>query len=336
MLQNFFPIKWIIGGLVVLLIVAGACYLWYRHDTAPERKAAADAEAFARQWEKDQKAQPKRSTVEQATDGTPAESNTQSAEKPITDDVVGTTSSNPMFAGGVPKHLQCPEEWIGMYGREFEDRHELGRFFQSRIDEILSKYNPHRPLTEVWPLFIAAEKSHYVNADPDLSDPGQARGRIDWAYQNLLDFPEVFVLNMTDMRLYPDRFELLRDVDHFETMRQVAIGHWDPDLNLHRLQDGRELRTRTGYRYEAIAENTGINAKGQFYYTSTQSGFSHSGKDAELIKIYLAETSDEELEQLGGWNYNIDPYATGMYTLPEDATERILERNRNAYGGLKK
>ncbi|RKU18791.1 hypothetical protein C6501_02050 [Candidatus Poribacteria bacterium] len=332
-----FYTKWIIVGFVLLIIVAGACYLWYQYDTAPDRKAAADAEELLRQSEIAKKVSGTDSKTEQAADKASAESNTPTAEKPITDDVVGTTSSNPMFADGVPEHLHCPEEWIGMYAKTFKgDFHELGRIMQPRIDEILSKYNPHRPLTEVWPLFIAAEKSYYANADPELSDPGQARGRFDWEYQNLLDFPEVFVLNMTDMRLYPDRFELLRDVDHFETMRQVAIGHWDPDLNLHKLQDGRELRTRTGYRYEAIAENTGINAKGQFYYTSTQSGFSHSGKDAELIKIYLSETSDEELAQLGGWNYNIDPYATGMYTLPEDATERILERNRNAYGGLKK
>ena len=79
-----FYTRWIIGGIVVLLLVAGACVLWYRHDTAPARKAAADAEAYARQWEKDRQAQAKRSTeTEQATEKAPAENTTSTAEKPI-------------------------------------------------------------------------------------------------------------------------------------------------------------------------------------------------------------------------------------------------------------
>lgn len=321
-----FYARWIIGGIVLLLIVAGACYLWYQHDTAPDRKAAADAEKLLRQSEKLKKVSKTGNKTEQAADVASAESTTPTAENITTDDVVKTvqTSSNPMFADGVPEHLHCPEEWIGKYSREFKgDRHDLGRITQPRIDEILSKYNPHRPLTEVWPLFIAAEKSYYANADPERSSPGQGGGRFDLQYQNLLDFPEVFVLSNVD-------------TERYVTMRQVAIGRWDPDLNLHILQDGREFRAKTGYNYEEIAERTGINAKGQISGTSTSVGFGHSGRDAEIIKIYLADTSDEELEQLGGWNYNIDPYTTGMYTLPEDATERVLEMNRNAYGGLKK
>ena len=319
--------KWIMGGIVLLIMIAVACFFWYQHDTAPDRKAAADAEKLLRQSEKLKKVSKTGNKAEQAADVASVESTTQTAENITTDDVVKTvrtSSSNPMFADGVPEHLQCPEEWIGMYGREFKgDPHDLGRITQPRIDEILSKYNPHRPLTEVWPLFIAAEKSYYANADPERSSPGQGGGRLDWQYQNMLDFPEVIVLGNVDTARYV-------------TMRQVAIGRWDPDLNLHILQDGREFRAKTGYNYEEIAERTGVNAKGQIAGTSTSVGFGHSGKDAELVKIYLAETSDEELEQLGGWNYNIDPYATGMYTLPEDATERVLEMNRNAYGGLKK
>ncbi|RKU25411.1 hypothetical protein C6499_14935 [Candidatus Poribacteria bacterium] len=83
MMDKFWT-RWVVGGIVMLLIVAGACYLWYHYDTAPYRREAAKTEAFARQWEKDQKAQQKRSTeTEQATDGTPVESDTQSAVKPI-------------------------------------------------------------------------------------------------------------------------------------------------------------------------------------------------------------------------------------------------------------
>ena len=44
-----FYARWLIGGIVVLLIVAGACYLWYQHDIADEKKAAAEAEQLLRQ-----------------------------------------------------------------------------------------------------------------------------------------------------------------------------------------------------------------------------------------------------------------------------------------------
>ena len=331
--------KWIIGAAIGLIIVAVGCILYYQYTTAADKQAAEQADKLLQEWEADKAKQT--ITADKESTQAPAESETPTAEKPITDEDVTkfgkTTSSNPMFTDGVPEHLHCPEQWIGKYAREMKlDPYETASIMGPRIDEILSKYNPHRPLTEVWPLFIAAEKFHYANADPDLRDPGQAQGRLDWAYQNILDFPEVFVLNYTNHREYKDRFELLRDIEHFETMRQVAIGHWDPDLNLHILQDGRELRTKTGYRYEVINDKMGINAKGQFYYTSTGLEFSHSGKDAELVEIFLADTSDEELEQLGGWNYNIDPYAIGLYTLPKDATARVLERNRQTYGGKKR
>jgi hypothetical protein len=340
MYRDILTNKWILGGLCFLVVFTGVCYLYYQHETVLLRQQATESNEIIQPSEKQQTAETANPT--KAAADAPVDSITPTTEKPINDITTGVaknvhTSSNPMFAGGIPKHLQCPEEWIGMYSREFKgDRHDIGRISQPRIDEILSKYNPHRPLTEVWPLFIAAEKYYYGNADPERATPGQGRGRFDWAYQNLLDFPEVFVLSVTDVTQYKERFEILKDYDHFETMRQVAIGHWDPDLNLHKLQDDRELRTKTGYRYEVIAERMGVNTKGQMLAASTGLGFGHSGKNAELIKIYLADTSDEELEQLGGWNYNIDPYATSLYTLPEDATERVLEINRSAYGGLKK
>ncbi len=242
------------------------------------------------------------------------------------------TSSNPMFADGVPEHLHCPEEWVGVYVNTLSqsDHEELGRIGQLRIEEILSKYNPRRPLTEVWPLYIASEKYYFANADPEHTGPGEASGRLDWQYQNLLDFPEIFVLSNTDVS------EQLRDRHHYSTMREVAKGSWDPNLNVHILQDGREFRARDGYNYEEITSKTGSDAKGRMRGTKRAIGFGHSGKDAEIVKIYLSDTTDEELEQLGGWNYNIDPYATGFYTLPEDAAERVLERIRSAYGGLKK
>lgn len=43
--------KWLIGGIILLIMVSGVCYLWYQHDTAPYRKEAVKADELARQWE---------------------------------------------------------------------------------------------------------------------------------------------------------------------------------------------------------------------------------------------------------------------------------------------
>ena len=90
-----FYTRWLIGGIVVLLIVAGACVLWYQHDTAPYKRKAAETEAFAREWEKNQKAKRESSTeTETASPQAPAESNTQSAEKSITNVTQNSETTN--------------------------------------------------------------------------------------------------------------------------------------------------------------------------------------------------------------------------------------------------
>jgi len=81
MTRDITPIKWIIGAIALLIIIAGACYLWYQHSLADERKAAAEATELARQWELTQKADTE-SEVEQATDA-PVEGSTLTTEKPI-------------------------------------------------------------------------------------------------------------------------------------------------------------------------------------------------------------------------------------------------------------
>ncbi len=306
---------WGLGVLVVLIIVGGV--FWFIDYRADMKHFKTELDEANRKLEVRNKAKntPKVISNDVKSIRESTENITEGADEPDNVDQTVQTSSNPMFANGVPEHLQCPEQWIGKYGREIKtSRSEFPPIMRPRIDEILSKYNPKRLLTEVWPLFIEAEKYYYANANPELADPGEGSSRLDWVYQNLLDFPEVFVLRNID-------------TDRSETMRQVAIGRWEPDLNLHILQDGREFRAKTGYNYEEIMERTEFNEKGGLF-TGSSIKFGHSNRDAEVVKIYLSDTSDEELEQLGGWNFNIDPYATGIYTLPKDATERVLEMNR--------
>ena len=80
-----FYARWLIGGIVVLLIVAGACYLWYQHDIAPYKQEAAKAEKLLRQSQKLKQVSKTGNKAQQATDVTPAESETPPAEKPITE-----------------------------------------------------------------------------------------------------------------------------------------------------------------------------------------------------------------------------------------------------------
>ena len=117
MIRNILPYKWIIGGIVLLIIIASACYLWYQHDTAPYRQEAADAEQLLRQSETEKSEKSK--VAEQASDA-PAESNTPTAEKPITnevtnDDEVATAEKPQMSPFGLGPLPEIPKEWDAPY-----------------------------------------------------------------------------------------------------------------------------------------------------------------------------------------------------------------------------
>ena len=91
-----------------------------------------------------------------------------SIESPVMDtDVVNptSTSSNPLFKDGVPEHLQCPKDLVGVYFKEVSS--ETIQQVQRIGIEILERWNPNRPLTEVWPAFIEVEKWYHDNAAPE-------------------------------------------------------------------------------------------------------------------------------------------------------------------------
>ncbi len=60
--------KWLIGGIVMLLIVAGACYLWYQHDIAPYKQEAAEAEKLLHQSKETKQVSKTGNKAEQATE----------------------------------------------------------------------------------------------------------------------------------------------------------------------------------------------------------------------------------------------------------------------------
>ena len=82
MIRDIFTNKWTIGAIGILILFAGACYLYYQQTTAHDREHTAQAYKQLQEW-KDNKAQKPTIKTDQESTETPAESITQTAEKPI-------------------------------------------------------------------------------------------------------------------------------------------------------------------------------------------------------------------------------------------------------------
>lgn len=96
MLRDVLTNKWFLGGVGFLILLSVACMLWYQHDIAPEKKAAAETSEFTRQWEKERKAAAK--TVTKDETKAPAENSDTIAEKPV--NKVTTKVDNDTESGG--------------------------------------------------------------------------------------------------------------------------------------------------------------------------------------------------------------------------------------------
>lgn len=98
------------------------------------------------------------------------------------------TSINPLFADGVPKHLQCPPELIGKYFKEVSEADLLK--IKAIAQEVWENYNPKRSLATINGEIHEATMYYIANADPNKREPHTGENRIDWVIQSLLDFPE--------------------------------------------------------------------------------------------------------------------------------------------------
>ena len=188
----------------------------------------------------------------------------------------------------VPVHLLCPEEWIGVYTtallNEDESKFlEVQQQIHTVAQEIVANHNPQRPVVEVWPQFIEAETQlHAQSVDAGESTLSVGGNRIDWVYEQMYNFPEIFEIILSEGQQ-----------GRWGNVYDVEMGYLAPDWNLIELPDGREFRVRDGYRYQIGMLEICLSDLAT----------------AELIVIdNLDETSDAELERLGGWNYNFNPY----------------------------
>ena len=198
----------------------------------------------------------------------------------------------------VPEHLLCPEKWIGVYMEDLDEQEsaEIAEHARKVAFEVIANYNLNRPLNEIWGAFIELEREYQAEAIQDnKSGLSIAGGKIDLQYEHYYDFPEIVNLTETD------------SVRWFN-MWKVDRGNYEPDWNLHTLPDGREFRTKDGYRYEFRYTTFGnVDPEGSTEIYDRIFSVSQS-EGGELIVVDLNETSDEELERIGGWNYNYNPY----------------------------
>lgn len=205
------------------------------------------------------------------------------------------------FADGtpVPDHLLIPNKWLDLHMEDFDalDSQELAELeahMKRVLAEVLANHNPNRPIGDIWDAYIDMERARKAE-DEATGKNWLSGGSIGHTLFRIYNFPEIVQLKLSSGI----------EGERFHDMYMVDMGVFDPDWNLHRLPDGRPFRTESGYLYEfhlsaVDEEDIAINSR------TFRVG--HSGPNAQPVVVDLSETSDAELERLGGWNYNYHLY----------------------------
>ncbi len=107
MFRDIFTNRWVVGGMVFLIMFAGACYLWYQYDTAPYKQEAAETAEVAREWEATQKASTE-NRAEQAANQASVEGTTPTTDKPI--NKISAEGKNNSEAEGKQQVSDTPSE----------------------------------------------------------------------------------------------------------------------------------------------------------------------------------------------------------------------------------
>ena len=106
--------KWVIGGVAFLIVFASACVLWYRYDTAADRKALAETAELIRQLAKKAASDDK---MEQATDA-PAENTLTETTGAVvetdtrTDNEAKTYRVGDIYVGKTPPPLPVSQDQL--------------------------------------------------------------------------------------------------------------------------------------------------------------------------------------------------------------------------------
>ncbi len=203
----------------------------------------------------------------------------------------------------IPERYQLPKEWRNVYayeaGKERQTNPdipltEMQEFLYQVTVYVVENHNPGRPIAEVWPAFMEAEFIYNSLAEQDLGFfPGEYGGsRVEWDYEQVWGFPEVYelVLNHIKEGSKPNPLTYL--------VYQIELGLDSPNWNVIPLPDGRSFRTRRNYYYEFRYPGGGYSCN-----------FVSKEKAERVVVVdNIFETSDEELERISGWDYNINPF----------------------------
>ena len=93
MIRDVLINRWVLGGVGFLILLSVGCVWWYYHDTAPDRKAAAEAQEMLRQSVLSQKTD-RHIETEKTDDLVSVEGETLITEKPITDTTQANETTN--------------------------------------------------------------------------------------------------------------------------------------------------------------------------------------------------------------------------------------------------
>ena len=305
MLANIFPSRFFIGVLAFVLLLAMGCGLYYGRKVATQEPVKVY----------------KPVEVEQPTSESPVgdTSHTEPHEGEKLPLVVDESYANPVrvvqekghlplppssVPDDIPEHLKFPDEWKVPYYHRFSEGGFLDGQEPSMEDslrvvnmlrEIVRDYNPGRPIGDIWHQYIEYEKMYRAYAEQDLGRTPVAAfssNRADWQYEQTWAFPEIMEIVLGDSS-EDEKFLLVN-------ARLVAMGESEPNWNEHIMHDGRAfyLRGDTTYEFKWTTP-AGVERK---------TTFSRTLNPKATVVIYPDETSDEELERLGWWNFHINPY----------------------------
>lgn len=238
-----------------------------------------------------------------------------SSETPTVDAIAGkineTTSpapwspvpwTNPLTPDKIPKHLRMPPEWVNWdYMTLVEEvapvaYAEMEQHLLTLRDTVIKDYNPKRPIAELWPAFIEAEKLYHANSEHAKKYPVSIVSgfRADWYYQGIWNFPEIHEMIRSEGGLSGQWYNVFR----------VEMGDLEPDWNLFHLHDGRIFRVRDDKNYQFY---NNYNEESRNYASSYSFSYANP-QTVETIHVYLDTISDAEFERIQGWNYNFNPY----------------------------
>ncbi len=301
MLANIFPSRFLIGVLAFVLLLAMGCGLYYGRKVATQEpvKVYKPVEVEPQVAEV---------PVGETSQATPSEGKKlplvvdESYANQVPDvQVKGHLPLPPSSVpDDIPEHLKFPDEWKVPYYNTFsEGPHPIPRDEAERLlsvaREIIRDYNPGRPIGDIWHQYIEYEKMYRAYAEEDLGRTPFAAlssNRSDWLYEQIWAFPEIMEIVFGDSS--EDEKNLLFSA------RLIAMGEDSPNWNEHIMHDGRAFYVRDDTTYE-------------FKWTTLEgvertTTFSRTLNPKATVVIYPEETSDEELERLGWWNFHINPY----------------------------